>query len=571
MKKVIYIEIDEEITSVYDRTRNVRQKEIYLAVPRKAVLFQSGVNLKILNSKLKKDGKNLTIITTDHMGRHLAERIGVPVHSHMEIGEIKAPPEDSPQMRIEPIQARRNTVAKDLPQRFKEKKITIGEMIREFRRQNMKNGGKGASQERMPGVFSFARPDRKLLILILAVSIGLFALISYIAFPGATIYIKPKFDNISYSVNVVLADKHKNQSLLGKNSPHVIASEEISVEIKQTKVFDTTGKVFNGRNAIGQIKVINSSDEDWPLKGQTRFQTKDGIVFRIREGVIVPAAARDEKGKLTKGEYTVDVEADPFDIYGHPIGDRGNIPPSSFTIPALSKYNRNVIWGESTKPMTGGVTSYHMVVQEEDVEAAKKQIQDNLTAMAREGLRSHIEEMNKMYHTNLVFLDDRRYLDTQLEDLRVSDDIVGSQKEKFEVFAQIKAKGVAYDFDQLFAILKKELKARTHPDMQIREDSVNPDTVSYDVIDEDGNLGQIKITATVQGIEEYVIDPGLEPGLRFSQKLKEKILGMSTEEAQNYINNLPEVDAVRIKIWPMWLSGIPRIPENIEIKPLTSE
>jgi len=563
MKKVIYIEIDEEITSIYDRVKRVKQKDIYLVVPKKSILFQSVVNLKILNSKLKGDGKKLIIITSDRMGRHLAEQVEIPVHSQIEVEEIKAPVEDSPQMRIEPIQARRNVILKDQPQRSKEKKITIGELIKQFRAQSKKKKKDGVD---LMSSFGFGRPNRKLLVTILVISVGLFALISYIAFPGATIYIRPRFDNITHTVNVTLADKRENQNLLSQNKPHIIASEEVVTITKQTKVFNTTSKVFDGVNATGRIKIINTSDEEWTLKEETRFQTKDGIVFRIKSGVIVPSATEDEEGNIVFGEYFVDVEADPFDIYDHPIGENGNIEPTKFIIPGLSKFNQKLIWGENSNPMTGGVTSYKKVVMEEDIEAAKKQIENNLILMAREDLRSYIDDMNKLNRTNLVLLDDRRYLKTELQDLRISDDLEGSEREKFEVFAKIKADGVAYDFNQLYSILKKELKTRTHPDMRIREDSINPDTITYEVIDEDEDLGQIKITATIQGIEEYVIEPDIEAGLRFSNKVKEKILGLNVEEAENYINNLTEVDAVLIKTWPIWISTIPRIPENVEFK-----
>ncbi len=568
MKKVFYIEIDEEITSIYDRVKRAKQKEIYLVVPRKAILFQSVVNLKILKSKLEGDGRNLSLVTTDRMGRHLAEQIGLKVYSQIEVEEIKAPPEDNPKMRIEPIQARRNEVFKDVPRRFTEKKITIGELLKNFRDQDKKQK-KGSSEA--AGIFNFVRPNRKLLVLILLISVGLFLVISYIAFPAATIYIRPKFNTINHTVNIVLADKRKNQNLLSQNQPHVISSEEVVTETKQTKVFNTTSKVFNGVNAKGKIKIINTSTDEWPLKKDTRFQTEDGVIFRIQDGVTVPPATTDETGNTTPGEYVVSVTADPFDIYDEPIGERGNIGPSKFIIPALSKFNQKLIWGESLEAMTGGVTSFQKVVMKEDIEAAKKQIEDNLILMAKDDLKNYLNETNSLNHTNLVLLDDRNYLKTQLQELKISDDLEGSTKDKFEVFAKIKAQGVAYDFDQLFALLKKELKTRTHPDMRIRDESINPDTISYEVIDEDTTLGQIKITATIQGIEEYVVEPSLEAGMRFSNKVKEKILGLTLDEAQNYINNLPEVDAVHIKTWPFWLSSMPRIPENIEVKLMESE
>lgn len=610
MKKVIYVEIDEEVTSIYDRVKRAKQKIIYLVVPKKAIIFHSAVNLQILDRKLKELGKKLIIITTDHMGKKIAERVGLDVYSKIEIEEVKAPNEEGPETRIQPMQARRNEVIKEAPKRSIGKKITIRELISEFRMKDKKKKKK-ATEESVS--LSFVRPNRKFLVFIIVLSLGLFMLISYIALPGATIYIKPKFDNIDHTVNIVLADKRKNQNLLSQNKPNVIASEVISIETKQTKVFNTTSKEFEGVNAKGKIKIINTSEEEWPLKAKTRFQTEDGIIFRIDKGVIVPPltfeeieipveideaevldgtldeekepdsagvsdeAAEDEaeeeasppkqtEFKKVSGELIVSVEADPFDIYDEPVGDSGNISPTTFTIPGLSKYNQRLIWGISEEQMTGGVTNYYKVVKEEDIESAKKQINDNLILMAKEDLRTRIDEVNKLNHTNLVLLDDRRYLKTKLLDLRISEDLEGSRKEKFEVFAKISAQGVAYNFEQLYALLGKELKTRTHPDMRIREDSISPDTITYEVIDEDEDLGQIKITATIKGIEEYVIEPTEEAGIRFGRKAKDKILSLDIEEAESIINNFPEVDEVTIKTWPIWLSKMPRIPENIEIK-----
>ena len=561
-RQIVYVEIDEEVTSVFERIKGIRKKEIFLVVPRKAVLFQSIVNLRILKNKLSERKKKLFIVTTDRNGRHLAEKIGLPVLSRVEVEESKAPSEESPQMKIQPIQARRNIMPKEeTPKRFTEKKMSIRELIQDFR---MKDRKKKADEPSSP--FSFVRPSRKFLALIIIVSIGLFALISYIALPSATIYIRPKFDNIDFAINVTLADKRKNQNLLHQNKPHVIASEVVQTATKQTKIFNTASKEFNGENAKGEMKIINTSDEEWKLKEETRFQSEEGIIFRIAEGVIVPPRTRDEIGEMIPGVLVVDVEADPFDIYDEPIGERGNLPPTSFIIPGLSKYNQRIIWGESEENMTGGVTSYRPIVTSDDIEAAKKQIQDNLILMAKEELRTYIDEMNKLNKTNLVLLDDSRYLKTELVDLRISEDLEGSYKEKFELFAKISAEGVAFDFDQLFSLLKKELSERTHPDMRLREDSINSENINYEVIDEDELLGQIKITATVLGIEEFDIESFTEAGMRFSNKVKESVLGLGIEEAENMVGNLVEVDAVEIKTWPVWIDKIPHIPESIEIE-----
>ncbi len=562
-RQIVYVEIDEEVTSIFDRTKSIRKKEILLVVPRKAILFQSVVNLKILKKKLTERKKKLVIITTDRNGRHLAEKIGLAVMSRVEVEKSEAPTDDSPQMKIQPIQARRNISPKEeTPQRFSEKKISIRELIQEFRLKDRKH----KKSDESASSFRFARPSRKFLMLILIVSLGLFMLIGYIALPSATIYIRPKFDNIDFTINVTLADKRKNQTLLRENQPHMIASEVISTTTKQTKVFSTSSKEFDGENAKGKIKVVNTSDDPWKLKEETRFQTDDGLVFRIPKGLIVPPRERDTEGTLTPGSLVSYVEADPFDIYGEPIGDRGNVPPTRFIIPGLSKYNQRIIWGESEGGMTGGVTSYREIVTDDDIKAAEKQIEDNLILMAKEDLRTYIDEVNQLNQTNLVLLDDSRYLKTELVDLRFSDDLEGSYKAKFELFARIDAEGVAFDFDQLFALLKKELGSRTHPDMRLREGSIVPENIVYEVIDEDELLGHIKITATIVGIEEFNIDSATIAGARFGSRVKEKILGLSIEEAENLVGNFSEVDAVEIKTWPLWIDKIPRVPEGIEIK-----
>jgi len=563
-KKVVYIEIDEEITSIFNKVKKLKQHEVYLMIPKKALVFQSVVNLKILKKKLVTDERKIIIVTTDATGRHLAQKVDIPVLNRIEVENSEPIDEELYSMKIQPIQARRNEFIRETPQRA-EKKITIGELIRDFR-ENNKVYSKGIDAV---SSFNFSRPNRKFLALVLSISIGLFMLIGYIALPGATIYISPKFDNISHTTNITLADNHKNQNLLQKNLPHIIASEEVVTVTGQTKVFHATSKKFEGVNAKGKMRILNTSDEEWLLKEQTRFSSLNGLIFRIQEGVFVPPATKDEEGNKTPGELIVPVVADSFDIYGDPVGKKGNIAPSKFTIPGLSKFNQKLIWGESLDNMRGGITKYRTIVLEEDINAAKKQLEDNLILMAKEDLRDYIDEMNRLNHSNLELLDDRRYLKTELLELRVSEDLEGSYKDKFEVFAKIRAQGVAYDFNQLFMLLKKELKNRSHPDMQIREDLISADKISYEVINEDDELGQIKITASIKGIEEYVIDGDQVAAKRFAKKVKDRIVGLSVTEAEGIIGNFSEVNELQIKTWPFWISKIPRISENIEIKLMT--
>lgn len=562
-RQIFYIEIDEEVTAIFDRIKNSKKRAIYLVVPKKAILFQSVVNLKILKGKLAEKEKELVIVTTDRNGSHLSKKAGLKVMSRIEVEPVAKEESDGVvAIKIRPIQARRNVSLKEeRPQRMVDKKLSIKELIEQFRLKEKKK------YFTLPAsAFHFSKPGRKFLMLIVLVSSALFMLIGYIALPSATVYIRPKFDHIDFTTNIVLADKRKNQTLLRQNKPRYIASETITTTTKQTKIFKTASKEFRGKNAKGKIKIINTTSEDWELRGGTRFQSAEGIIFRMKEGVTVPPKSREESEELVPGALAVPVEADPFDIYGKPVGNRGNLPPTEFIIPALSKYNQRLIRGESTEPMKGGVTNYEAIVTKDDIEAAKKQLQENLILMAREELKTYLDEVNQLNKTNLVLLGDNRYLKTHLTEMRLSDDLEGSYQEKFEIYAKIEATGVAFDFSQLFNLLKEELKGRTHPSMRLREDSINPDNITYEIIDQDDTLGQIKMTATVVGIEEFAIDSSTKAGIDFGNNIKEKIISMDVEKAEALVGNLPEVDAVDIRTWPLWINKIPRLTERVSIK-----
>src|SRR3989304_7351763 len=84
-RKILYLEIDEEITSVIDRLKKTAEADIHLVVPKEAALLQSIVNLKLLKKQADSLGKQIQIITHDKVGRNLAEQVGI--HSVSKIGE----------------------------------------------------------------------------------------------------------------------------------------------------------------------------------------------------------------------------------------------------------------------------------------------------------------------------------------------------------------------------------------------------------------------------------------------------------------------------------------------------
>ena len=77
MHKTLYIDADEEITSILDRIRKAEAREIIIVAPKNAMLLQSIVNLKLLKKETDRKKKQLLIITQDKIGKKLIEKAGI--------------------------------------------------------------------------------------------------------------------------------------------------------------------------------------------------------------------------------------------------------------------------------------------------------------------------------------------------------------------------------------------------------------------------------------------------------------------------------------------------------------
>lgn len=82
--KTLYIDVDEEITSIIDRVRKSAADEVIVVAPKQALLLQSLVNLKILKKESDRRGKKIMIVTQDKTGKKLIEKAGILVQKKMD-------------------------------------------------------------------------------------------------------------------------------------------------------------------------------------------------------------------------------------------------------------------------------------------------------------------------------------------------------------------------------------------------------------------------------------------------------------------------------------------------------
>lgn len=84
MHQTFYIDIDEEITSIVERLRNSKSNEVVIVVPKRALLIQSIVNLRLLKKESDGLGILLSIVTQDPLGKVLIEKAGISYQAKLD-------------------------------------------------------------------------------------------------------------------------------------------------------------------------------------------------------------------------------------------------------------------------------------------------------------------------------------------------------------------------------------------------------------------------------------------------------------------------------------------------------
>ena len=571
-RKIFYCEIDDEVTMIFDRVKSTKLKDIYLVVPRQATIFQSLVNLKILKRKIEEAGKKIHIITDDVNGVHLTHQAGIPVYERLETQGGYVPKPEDEKMKITPLKATVNAVEDEAPTRLSEKKMSITELLGRGRKRkiplmsNALSFFKGKEKKDREMKFVVVSPNRQALIALITISFLLVLIIFYIALPGSTVYLTPKSDVIDHTVNVTFADYEANKSELDSHPAKILASHRITTTVHRTILQGTSGKIFQGQNARGRLTVFNTEPKPWPLIPNTRFQTQDGVVFRINQYLTVPAGRADQPGSLD-----VDVLADEFDAYGQPVGDRGNIAPTKFFLPGLNVDNQKKVYAQSKVAFTGGATSVKKKVSKDDILAATNKLKKDLQDAVESELEKAIQDKNVSMTDRAKFTLLKGKLAYDIGEARISipADIEGKEMDQFTATGEVDAAGVYFNLNEVLEIMKAELKVRKSPDKRIVK--IDDSTITYRIFDVDKAAQKYKVTANLKGLEEYDINPSRENGERLIQKIKEHIVGRKVQDGKDYILGLPEIAAVDIKNWPVWAPTIPGIPDNITVEIVSSK
>ena len=376
----------------------------------------------------------------------------------------------------------------------------------------------------------------------LYLSISLFVLA--VAFSVSTLF-KSAEIKITPKQDVKILDENfkalKDVSLGGLNFQIVTVTKSVEKTLDSSQ-FTSEQKV--DKKAKGIIVIYNNySGASQKLVATTRFQTPEGLIFRLINPVTVPGQ-QDKTGKTVAGSIEVAVEADK-------AGATYNIGLKDFTIPGLKgdpKYTK--IYGRSKTEMTGGLSGMQKVVSKEFMQSADNELTLSLKNSLSKDIISQIPADFILYSNSLYY---------KFEPVAQTDSgLLGTGGASVTVIKK-NATVTAILFNRTSltqAILAKILPVGDNSMVKI----TNLETLDFQY----GTASSTISNATT--LVNFSLKGNANLVWTFDEnKLKADLLGLSKKNAKTIIGTYPTIKEAWILTRPFWNQTIPNDSKKVSL------
>lgn len=420
-KDVIYIEPEDDITDIITKIENSKEKIVALVPPKKAGVFRSVVNIKLIAKSGSTHDKTVVLVTTDPSIVRLAATVKLPVTKNLQsapmIPTIESLDDDTvkaevvevatddgqSEVKAEEVEAEAEEESGDDAEPNSDEETTDAPDDTNDDSKESPEDEDAASDKPKPKLkpskakkklsANWFKNHKKLTI---AGSIGIVVLIlvfvwAFIIAPAVSITVliqtdkKPFSEGISFVTNLNEEEAKEGKFYL----------EEKKIETVQEVKFQATGKKNLGEKAKGVLTV--SAAFDWKNGGAMTINAGDlfsynGLTYSADSTVPIRYDGDDDSVCANKDESHADFKANGCLIYANikitatEAGSEYNISPTNSgwsTILNLKGISLN-------EAITGGTDDVKTVVQQSDIIKAKEELSTGNEAENKKQLYENI-------------------------------------------------------------------------------------------------------------------------------------------------------------------------------------
>lgn len=531
-KDVIYVDIDDDITSIIGKVKASPSKIVALVPPKRIGVLQSVVNLKLLQRTAAASDKRIVMITGDSALAALAAGVEMPVAKNLQSKPEIAPVAaleiddndviDGGQLPVgdhaasvsgvdtgdaEPTQA----VAPSAPLAMaaagkapkKSKSVTIPNFDA-FRNKVFLFGGLGV-------------------LLIGFIVWGIFFA------PKATVAITAKTTPYGVNKTLKLNSGATLDSRAGVLSP-------ISKEIKKTVSVDftPTGKKEVGEKATGTAKFTRQGMSSSTISAGTELTSSSGLVFVTNSAVTIPASSFGPGcfPMACPGTATVDVTAaEPGAKYNGASGSTTGAPDDA---------SASLVGSTS-----GGTDKTATVVSSSDVAKAK----EKLTSQDANAVKS---ELKKQFGSSVIVIDESFVVSPGEP---VSSPAVDSEATSAKLTAETVYTVIGIEKSQVESIIKDDISSQLKGEANQKIYDTGLNNLRFTSFSKT-NDNSYAVTLIATGM----VGPNID-----SAKLAKQLVGKRVGEIQDYVQGINGVESVESDISPFWVTKAPA-EDKITIK-----
>ncbi len=536
-KEVIYIDVDDDITSIISKVKSIEAKIIAIVPPKRIGILQSAVNLRILQKVASNSKKHIVIITSDQTLIPLAAAANIPVakslQSKPEIPEVPAIQVDDDGGDI--IDGSSLADTKKLPN-YNKKGSNESSEIRSTPIEDYKEPASGQNSSRgksnkQPRVPNFNNFRKKLLIVGGGVVLLIIFLIWAIIFaPRGTVIISAKTspESISTSVNLsTTSDTDVDKSIL--KAVNVTDKKETSIE------FVASGKREEGDKAHGTMTLNSTTPDSVKIPVGTGF-SNGNCTFTTKSEVELPGVSPGWNGSgfsVVPGKVNVKVEATQ-------IGDECNL--------SSRKYESTIDKVTATgSAMEGGSKRTVTFVTQADVQNASEKIAQNNNNEQKNIL---VQKLGK----NVRAIEDS-FIATGSEMNTTPQVNQEAQGGKAKLIASVTYSMYGVNQSDLDKFLISALKNKISKENNRRVYNSGVKTAKIADFKKSGDSITANITSKGQ-VGPKILD----------SEIKDRVKGKRFGDIQADLQSIEGVRDVSVELSPFWVNTIPNDTSKITIK-----
>ncbi len=592
MASIIYLDVDDEITTAAARIRTATDTKVALVLPPGSRLATSRINFRLLSREGLERNRVLSIVAADPAARAIAASAGLPVHATVaEFEEAIAPPPPPPPPVAPPAappvdagpsaagaasaasaakRSRRRTtgaaavgaagaaavpetvglfdatpapaapaspppvvpaaVAPTPPEAPVEAPPTYVSPRPEMPPAETRARSSAAAGASVPPVRSGRGLPSGLVAVVgsLVVVLVILAVIGYVVLPSASVVVTPVAVPIGPVDFVVRADPDATSV---DADGGVIPATRLSQDFTASDEFKTTGVKVVQKKATGQVTFTSKNTFLLvTVPAGTSVRTGSGIAFVTTQSVTIP------KASFTTGPALKDVP-----ITAVRAGPASNVDPG--TIIVLPADIKDLLITVTNRDATsGGSRQESPQVSQKDVDAAVAQLGKDLAAQfdAWAAAPDDLPEGTTAFPTT-------GHLGTPVATPDPTT-LVGLEQPTFQLAATATGTVVAVDTKLIDQVAAGRIAANVPSEHALKDGSV---TSKHDGGQADGDLVDFRVTANAQAIP--VLDAAV---------LREQIKGKSVVDAKRL---LERYGSVTISTWPGFVSSIPTLDARLDL------